>query len=118
MDAEFTGQTYKASEAACYGCHGDEYEGVLDEWKDSIEESLAEVSPLLERASEVAKRVKTKDHNYRNAIIMLNRARYNYRFVKLGNGFHNADYALEVIDKVRSDVNDALALFDEIVAKK
>ncbi|MDH3258261.1 MAG: NapC/NirT family cytochrome c [Deltaproteobacteria bacterium] len=117
-EEEFTGQTFKASEAACIGCHGDEYEGVLDEWKQSVDEGLAEVAPLLEKATEITKAVKNKTHDYRNANILLNRARYNYRFITLGNGFHNADYALEVLDKIKSDTQEAMSLLEKITAQQ
>ncbi len=117
-EAEFTGQTYKASESACIGCHGEDYEGVLDEWKSTVSEALDEAAPLIDRAAELARNISIRNDDYRKAMIKLNRARYNYKFVQLGNGFHNVDYAEAVIDKVKEDAKEAIELFKKVMAKK
>ena len=45
----FLGQTYKASEAACLGCHGEDYKGVLEEWQESVKSALEETRPAVEK---------------------------------------------------------------------
>ncbi len=110
-ETEFTGQTYRASEAACVSCHGEEYEGILGEWKESVRNGTEETGPILREASEIAKKTTVRKKDFQKGVILLNRARYNFNFVKLGNGFHNVDYALAILEKTKSDAKQALELF-------
>ena len=116
-DSEFTGQTYKASEAACIGCHGDDFQGILDEWKEAVKEGLEDTEPILKKTSAMAKKIKTRNRDFREGILRLNRARYNFRFVKLGNGFHNSDYAMAILDKIREDLKEATTFFKKLEKK-
>jgi hypothetical protein len=89
----FLGQTFKASEAACLGCHGDDFRGILGEWEKTVKGALAETRPAVEKAKAVATRGGKES---RKAVQLAKDAEYNYLFV-LRQGVHNPDYAVDVL---------------------
>jgi hypothetical protein len=103
----FLGQTFKASEAACLGCHGDDFRGILGEWEKTVKGALAETRPAVEKAKAAAARGGKEN---RKAVQLAKDAEYNYLFVLYGKGVHNPDYAVDVLKKAKSDAEAAVAL--------
>ena len=101
----FLGQTFKASEAACLGCHGDDFRGILGEWEKTVKGALAETRPAVEKAKAAATRGGKEN---RKAAQLAKDAEYNYLFVLYGKGVHNPDYAVDVLKKARSDAEAAI----------
>lgn len=85
----FKGQTYKASEAGCVKCHGEQYKGLLDAWKNELNSAIALVEGQLAAAG------KADD------------AQYNLNFVKYGKGVHNIYYAASLLRKASADLGVA-----------
>jgi hypothetical protein len=102
----FLGQTFKASEAACIGCHGDDFRGILGEWEKTVNRALAEARPAVEKAKAAAARGGKEG---RKAIQLAKDAEYNYHFVLYGKGVHNPEYAVDVLRKVKADSEAAVA---------
>ncbi|NJD62177.1 MAG: hypothetical protein FIA93_05590 [Deltaproteobacteria bacterium] len=102
----FLGQTFKASEAACLGCHGDDFRGILGEWRKTIDKALAETRPAVEKAKAAAARGGKENPK---AAQLARDAEYNYHFVLYGKGVHNVDYAVDVLSKAKSDAEAAVA---------
>jgi hypothetical protein len=102
----FLGQTFKASEAACLGCHGDDFRGILGEWRKTIDKSLAETRPAVEKAKAAAARGGKENVK---AAQLARDAEYNYLLVLYGKGVHNVDYAVDVLAKAKSDAEAAIA---------
>ncbi|MDD5672744.1 MAG: NapC/NirT family cytochrome c [Chitinivibrionales bacterium] len=91
--ARFKGQTFRPSEAGCLKCHGKDVEGMLENWKSSINEELQKTSALLAKAD-----AKLKEGSLDAAgKKLLADAQYNYDFVKYAKGVHNIDYALDLL---------------------
>jgi hypothetical protein len=101
----FLGQTYKASEAACLGCHGSDYKGILGEWQKTIRKSLEETKPAVERAKAYAAGPGKEN---RKAVSLARDAEYNYLFVLHGKGVHNVEYSVLALKKAREDALAAL----------
>jgi hypothetical protein len=102
----FLGQTFRASETACLGCHGGDFKGILGEWEKTIKDALAETRPSVEKAKGLAG--KTGREN-RKAAQLARDAEYNYLFVFYGKGVHNVDYSVDVLKKAKSDAEAAIA---------
>jgi nitrate/TMAO reductase-like tetraheme cytochrome c subunit len=107
----FLGQTFRASEAACLGCHGEEYKGVMGDWQGEVEGALDETKPVVEKARLLLRTTDASRMENRKAVRLARDAEYNYLFIIYGKGVHNVDYATEVLKKAREDAETALATF-------
>jgi nitrate/TMAO reductase-like tetraheme cytochrome c subunit len=107
----FLGQTFQASEAACLGCHGEDYKGVLGSWREEVGADLARTKPLVERARGLLRSADASRMENRKAVAQARDAEYNYLFILYGKGIHNVDYAKEVLGKARADSEAALSKF-------
>jgi nitrate/TMAO reductase-like tetraheme cytochrome c subunit len=106
----FTGETYEASEISCIGCHGMDYRGMLKEWKESINESLNEVKPFLDKSLRLINSVPKIHKNYRKAFKLYKDARFNYEFVKYAKGVHNVEYADALLNKAKEYAEKSISL--------
>jgi len=113
----FLGQTFKASEAACLGCHGEDYKGVLEEWQESVKSALDETRPAVERVRGLARSADVSNKTLRKAIQQAKDAEYNYLFILYGKGVHNPDYAASVLEKAKSDAREAATALTGKAAK-
>ena len=102
----FLGQTFKASEAACISCHGEDFRGVLGEWEKTLKAALADARQAVDKAKSLA--AKTGRDN-RKAAQLAKDAEYNYLFVLHGKGVHNVEYAVDVLKKAKADAQAATA---------
>jgi len=110
-ESQFEGQTKKASETGCLSCHGRDYLGILADWKASIEDSLKELRPELERAERLIKGVLPNHQNYQEANDLYLEAKFNYDFVAHANGAaHNVEYSSALLAQVQEDIEKAIAL--------
>lgn len=111
IKAEFSGQTYKATEAGCISCHGNDYLGLLEIWKADLQTKLDELRPQLGDILKLLDAYSSKrDKNYVNAYKLYTDARYNYNFVNYAKGVHNVDYAETLLNKSIQNLKDAKAL--------
>ena len=108
VKAEFSGQTYRASEAGCISCRGNEYLGILDTWKSDVQKKLEELkSPLSEVMTLVEQHKGKGDKNYVSAYKLYTDARYNYNFVNYARGVHNIDYSDALLNKAKVNLKEA-----------
>ncbi|HEY5765963.1 MAG TPA: ammonia-forming cytochrome c nitrite reductase subunit c552, partial [Candidatus Deferrimicrobiaceae bacterium] len=106
----FLGQTFKASETACLGCHGEDYKGVLGEWEDTLKKELEKTRPVVEKVRGLARTADPSNKELRKAVQAARDAEYNYLLVLYGKGVHNVDYAMDVLGKARADAEAATAV--------
>lgn len=97
--ADVIGQTYIAAQERCDYCHGNRYEGVLDEWKVSIDSGLLQAEVVVARAVGMLNGAMDSMDPVRQLELrrLLGDAAHNIRFVKLGYGVHNATYATALL---------------------
>ena len=96
--AEVLGQTYMTVQESCDYCHGDKYEGRLDQWKKTVADHLAAAEVSQARASLAAGAAKLNDVDSLRARRLLDDAAHNIRYVKLGHGVHNVNYTTALLN--------------------
>lgn len=97
---EFRGITLEPSENGCIYCHGEDYRGMLAEWKDSVNSELKEVKRNLNQLRPYIKRSSSR------AKQLFEDAEYNAEFIEFSKGVHNVDYALALLDKSKEYLNE------------
>ncbi|MBI5376200.1 MAG: response regulator [Candidatus Schekmanbacteria bacterium] len=98
---QFDGFTLRPSEDGCISCHGNDYKGILKDWKDSVNAQLKETKALL---SQIAPLVGGAPDNIKK---LYDDAKYNIEFVEYSKGVHNIDYAIALLDKSKEYINQA-----------
>ena len=90
-------RTFVASEKACTNCHGNQYKGMLKDWKDTFDIMLKDIEPKLNAARQILGKSGKAEGKLQAARKLYEDARYNADFVKIGKGVHNPFYAAELI---------------------
>lgn len=90
---EINGSTLEPSEDGCLNCHGEDYKGMLKDWKDAVNKELKEVKRTLEVLRPYMKQAPLQAKQF------FNDAEYNIEFVEYSKGVHNVDYAISLLDK-------------------
>lgn len=116
--AALVGQTFRAGEQACLGCHGEKYRGMLKRWTDTLGKMRTIVEPKLAQARGALADVGTakKGHADR-AARLIGDAEFNVRFVAFGKGIHNVFYAADLLKLSNGWADEALALLGKGPAK-
>lgn len=104
------GETFKASEISCFSCHGTDYEGLLNEWKSDINNSLKKIEPIIARVETLLAKVSKGERRYIPAFRLYEEAKYNYEFVKYSHGVHNYNYAIALLEKSEADLKKAIEI--------
>ncbi len=113
-EAGFKGLTYNASEISCISCHGKEIKGVLEGWKQMVEEKMKTLKKKLEQSERLTKNIPRENPDYRQIYRMLNDARVNYNLVYYGKGYaHNAMYSDALLTKGIQNVEEAMKLISK-----
>lgn len=107
---QFTGRTFEASKAACVSCHGQMYDGMLDNWKRTLETMLEELQPKLDAARKAVEEPAKDAKAQAKAKRLLADAEYNYEFVEHGKGVHNVFYAADLLQRVNGTANQVMTL--------
>lgn len=98
----------EASQAACATCHGDDYRTLFDQSLAELKTYLDEVQAILTRvesaiaSAKVAGRPIPEDVTRR-----VEEAQANLAFIRAGNGIHNKNYSLQILDVCRRDLESA-----------
>ena len=77
----FLGQTFRSSETACLGCHGEDYKGVLGSWQEDVKAALDETKPVVEKARALLRSEHASRKENRKAVSRARDAEYNYLFI-------------------------------------
>ncbi len=107
------GTTFIASEKACTSCHGDQYKGMLRDWKGTFEIMIRDIDPRLQAARQALERAEAKRGQGAQARKLFEDARYNIDFVKIGKGVHNPFYASELIQVADRNLDHLFRLVGE-----
>ena len=98
QSADVKGQTFVATQDRCDYCHGVKYKGALDDWRKTI----ATLQDRAEAAYADADLLRTSHRPAGEAGLAVDRAlddaAFNLRFVKLGHGVHNVNYATALLN--------------------
>jgi nitrate/TMAO reductase-like tetraheme cytochrome c subunit len=96
--AQVVGQTFVAVQNSCDHCHGTRYNDALDVWRAQISEGLGAAQVALEGARRAAGDAGLAPRDALEARRLLSDAEHNVRFVELGIGVHNVNYATALLN--------------------
>jgi nitrate/TMAO reductase-like tetraheme cytochrome c subunit len=95
-------KTYEATAKSCRDCHAEDFKGMLEIWTRDIRDAMDGSGKALAAARQALESLPKDGEAGAQARKLLEDAEHNYRFVEAGRGVHNAAYALELLDKVKS----------------
>jgi hypothetical protein len=107
--AQFVGQTFRPSEQACLGCHGERYRGMLERWSSTLGRMQEIVAPKLSSGRGAVARAEPGPVRER-ARRLVEDAEFNTRFVALGKGVHNVFYAADLLKQSNAWLDEAARL--------
>jgi hypothetical protein len=114
--AAIVGQTWRPSETACLGCHGERYRGMVAQWADTLGKMRSIVSAKVTTAR--AALLASRTHARRaHAQKLTEDAEYNARFVQLGHGVHNVFYAADLLRLSSGWLDEATRVLGKAPAK-
>ncbi|MEI7835721.1 MAG: NapC/NirT family cytochrome c [Planctomycetota bacterium] len=97
--AEIVGQTFQASQQCCTDCHGNKYDGEVERLKKIIATSMGDAEKIFSRAQgKLQSMFPRESERPLEARRALDDAAHNIRFVKLGHGVHNVNYAVALLN--------------------
>jgi len=113
--SDFKGEPLiKATATTCVACHADNYKALLDQWINEMSGRLKESVDGVDRLQKRIEQLKAKGQAIPpKAQELADRARQNLLLVKSGNGIHNKNYALILLDLCNVDVTQATAMLPE-----
>ncbi len=116
--AGLVGQTFRPSEQACIGCHGEKYRGMLQRWVDTLAKMGEVLAPKLAAARGALSSTSGKDAKQARARGLVADAEYNLQFVTLGKGVHNVFYAADLLKHANGWLDEALGLLGKPPVKE
>lgn len=114
--AQLIGQTFRPSEQACLGCHGQKYKGMLGQWIGTLGTMRDTIEPKLDAARVALTAADPRSPRVARARKLVEDAGYNQRFVELARGVHNVFYAADLLRLANAWLDDALALLGKEAA--
>ena len=105
--SDFTGNPLiEATEATCVACHSEDYERLFEQWRTEIAAYLKEAEDALQRADARVSALTESGEAVPSEIQeKVRRARHNIRLVGAGNGIHNKNYTLQLLDLAIRDLD-------------
>jgi len=107
--AAIVGRTFRPSEQACIGCHGEKYRGMLARWGDTLGKMRGMIEPKLVAVRAALGAADAKAPKPARARELVDNADYNLKFVALAKGVHNVFYAADLLKLSNTWLDEALA---------
>ena len=100
----------EATESTCIACHGQDYERLFDQWVSELASGMKEVEDSLTRVNKRIDEMKAQGLTIApQTAETVERVRLNLSFVKAGNGIHNKNYAVQLLDICIRDLDAVIA---------
>jgi len=115
--AAITGRTFRPTEEACLGCHGEKYRGMLARWVETLGKMRGIVEPKLAAARLALGAADPKAPKPGRARALLDDADFNLKFVVLAKGVHNVFYAADLLKLSNTWTDEALAALGKPAVK-
>ena len=106
----------RAMGEACVGCHGEGFDETLKHWKSLISRLRNETHQRIFSAQKLLfdlEKTQGGTKDFKRAQSLLNEARHNYSFVLLGNGVHNVEYTIKLLNVSNNKAEQALATLNK-----
>ena len=109
--SDFKGEPLiKATATTCVACHADNYRAMLDQWVSEMSGKVKESVDGVDRLQKRIDELKAKGQTIPPKVLeLVAQARQNLTLVKSGNGIHNRNYALVLLDLCNADVQQAMS---------
>ena len=115
--AAITGRTFRPTEEACLGCHGEKYRGMLARWVETLGRMRGIVEPKLAAARAALGAADPKTAKPARARKLVEDADFNLKFVVLAKGVHNVFYAADLVKLSNTWVDEAMAALGKPAVK-
>ncbi|MEK7330572.1 MAG: hypothetical protein AAB113_07200, partial [Candidatus Eisenbacteria bacterium] len=115
--AGIVGQTFKPTEQACIGCHGEKYRGMIERWAKTLDGMREIVAPKLAGARAALAASDPKNPKSARARQLVDDADFNVQFVALGKGVHNVFYAADLLKLANGWLDEVQALLGKAPVK-
>jgi hypothetical protein len=100
----------EASEQTCIACHGADYQRLFQQWQDEIAVHLQEAETALDRVQARISELQAGGVAIGSDVAdLVAPARANILFIKAGNGIHNKNYTLQLLDLSIRDLDEVMA---------
>ena len=106
----------KAIGEACVDCHGEGFDETLRHWKTFLTRMENETNQRIFNAQKIvydSEKGQGGPSGFRRAKTLLDEARHNYSHVLLGQGIHNIEYAIKLLNVANNKTEQALAAVDK-----
>jgi len=107
-EVAIVGRTFRPTEQACIGCHGEKYRGMLGRWVETLAKMREIIAPKLAATRTALEAADAK--NPKRARELVDNADFNLRFVALAKGVHNVFYAADLLKLSNGWLDEALPL--------
>jgi hypothetical protein len=105
------GNVIRATEAACIACHGDRHKDTFEKWKLGLELIMGDAEQAFQNAQQLLQENSDAPADKRQqATELIQAAEADLQLVKQGNGLHNVNYSIELLDSVTSRCQQAIEL--------
>lgn len=98
-------ESFKAIKANCIKCHDESYGKMAENWKSTANELLQRIDPKLKRIREYIQRLEKQGKHTFVFTKLFGDAEYNINLVREGKGVHNVQYAEELIQAARKNLD-------------
>jgi len=115
--ARIIGQTFRPTEQACVGCHGEKYRGMLERWAATLAKMGEIVAPKLSAGRAALAGADAKNPRHARARKLVEDAAFNLQFVTLGKGVHNVFYAADLLKLSNGWLDEAQGLLGKAPVK-
>ncbi|MGQ9650216.1 MAG: NapC/NirT family cytochrome c [Phycisphaerae bacterium] len=103
-----------ATASACVACHNESYGATLDQWIHEIAVRLQECDDSLKDLDKRIEQARSQGRDVPPRVLELAaQIRANVQFLQLGNGIHNRNYALVLLDISEAGLRQAAGLLPE-----
>jgi hypothetical protein len=117
ITAAIAGRTFRPTETACLGCHGEKYRGMLARWVETLGKMRVTIEPKLATARAALEAADPKGTKSARARRLLDDADFNLKFVVLAKGVHNVFYAADLLKLSNAWVDEAMTALGKPAVK-
>lgn len=98
----------KSGKSACEKCHGEGYDKLLDQWKQSTEKRLVTINSIYRTVAQNVRNSKSEKKG--EAEKLLNEASHNIKIVEVGKSVHNIQFADKLLVSAYESMKKALTV--------
>jgi len=103
-------QTTEIIKQSCVDCHEEGYDDMLVEWKEELNREMTGLEEELGKGKTLIEKQKEEGRKVEEAQKLLKEASAAYAMIKVSNGVHNYEFSLQVLERMKEKIAEALNL--------